>query len=163
MTYELNDTHDASLKCRVEAARDRGIDFPIQNLPYGVFALLQTGRTEESIFRLKCFFVRNRCAGQALEPALLRRSNLKDLYWTPAQLLTHHAGNGCNLRPGDLLASGTVSGPAREARGCPLELPGGETRRFLEDGDEVVFRGRAERPGFAAIGLGECRGTIGGL
>jgi fumarylacetoacetase len=84
--------------------------------------------------------------------------------------VAHHASNGCNLRPGDLLGTGTVSGPTRESRGClleltwrgsePLELPGGETRRFLEDGDEVVFRGYCERDGATRIGLGECRGQI---
>jgi len=105
-----------------------------------------------------------------LEPLLLSHGNLKDLYWTLAQLLTHHTSNGCNLRPGDLLGSGTVSGPTKQSRGClleltwrgtePVALPLGETRRFLEDGDEVIFRARAERQGYAAIGFGECRGTI---
>jgi fumarylacetoacetase len=95
---------------------------------------------------------------------------LADLYWTPAQLLTHHASNGCNLQPGDLLASGTISGPTRESRGCllerawrgtePVELPTGERRSFLEDGDEVTMRGYAEREGFRRIGLGECRAVI---
>jgi fumarylacetoacetase len=104
------------------------------------------------------------------EAVRLGRSNLRDLYWTPAQLLTHHASNGCNLQPGDLLGSGTISGPRDESRGClleltrngrePLLLPTGETRRFLEDGDEVIFRGYCERPGFVSIGLGECSGTI---
>ena len=93
-----------------------------------------------------------------------------EMYWTFAQLVTHHASNGCNLRPGDLIASGTVSGPAKESRGClleltwrgtdPLTLPTGERRMFLEDGDEVIFRGRCERDGFARIGFGECRGTV---
>jgi fumarylacetoacetase len=92
------------------------------------------------------------------------------MYWTLAQLLTHHASNGCNLEPGDLLASGTVSGPAKESRGClqeltwrgtePITLPSGEQRRYLEDGDEVVLRGFCERDGFARIGFGECRGTV---
>jgi len=105
-----------------------------------------------------------------IEPALLSRSNLKDLYWTLAQLITHHASNGCNLCPGDLIASGTVSGPAKESRGCLLELtwrgakpvvlPQGGTRHFLENGDEVILRGRAERSEFASIGFGECRGVI---
>jgi fumarylacetoacetase len=105
-----------------------------------------------------------------IEPALLSRSNFKDLYWTLAQLITHHASNGCNLCPGDLIASGTVSGPAKESRGClleltwrgaePVSLPQGETRRFLENGDEVILRGRAERADFASIGFGECRGVI---
>jgi fumarylacetoacetase len=95
---------------------------------------------------------------------------MADLYWTPAQMLTHHTSNGCNLRPGDLFASGTISGPTKESRGClleltwrgtePITLPTGETRKFLEDGDEVVFRGSCERPGAARIGFGECRGII---
>jgi fumarylacetoacetase len=100
----------------------------------------------------------------------LSASNLHNLYWTPAQLLAHHTSNGCNLRPGDLLASGTVSGPTRDSRGClleltwrgtePLRLPSGEERRFLEDGDEVTLRGYAVREGRPRIGLGECRGVI---
>jgi fumarylacetoacetase len=105
-----------------------------------------------------------------IAPFVLSRNSLRHLYWTPAQLLTHHASNGCNLRPGDLIASGTVSGPTRESRGCllelawrgsqPITLPTGETRAFLEDGDEVIFRGWCEREGWTRIGLGECRGTI---
>jgi fumarylacetoacetase len=93
-----------------------------------------------------------------------------DMYWTLGQMLTHHASNGCNLRPGDLLASGTVSGPTKESRGCllertwrgtePLTLPTGETRAFLNDGDEVVLRGWCERSGFRRIGFGECRGRV---
>jgi fumarylacetoacetase len=92
------------------------------------------------------------------------------VYWTPAQLVAHHTSNGCNLRPGDLLASGTVSGPTPESRGCllertwrgtePLTLPTGETRRFLEDGDEVSMRARSARTGFRQIGFGECRGIV---
>jgi len=93
-----------------------------------------------------------------------------EMYWTLAQLLTHHASNGCNLEPGDLLASGTVSGASKDSRGClqeltwrgtePITLPSGETRRYLEDGDEVILRGFCERDGFARIGFGECRGTV---
>ena len=93
-----------------------------------------------------------------------------EMYWTIAQLLTHHASNGCNLRSGDLIASGTVSGATKDSRGCLLELtwrgaepitmPTGEQRRFLEDGDEVVFRGHCEREGFARVGFGECRATV---
>ena len=93
-----------------------------------------------------------------------------DMYWTIAQLVTHHASNGCNLQPGDLLASGTVSGPTKESRGCllertsrgtePLELPTGETRAFLQDGDEVTIRGFCERSGFRRIGFGECTGRV---
>lgn len=107
---------------------------------------------------------------QGLDAFRLSRSNTKDLYWTIGQMLTHHASNGCNLRPGDLLASGTVSGPDKHSRGClleltwrgtePLVLPSGEERRFLEDGDEVIMTGHCMRDGYRRIGLGECRGTI---
>jgi fumarylacetoacetase len=112
--------------------------------------------------------VRMREAG--IDPVVLGRSNFRDMYWTMAQMLTHHASNGCNLRPGDLLASGTVSGAGKTARGClleltsrgkdPVTLPTGEQRKFLEDGDEVILRGFCERDGFRRIGLGSCRGTI---
>lgn len=103
-------------------------------------------------------------------PAILSQSNFRDLYWTMAQMLTHHASNGCNLRPGDLLASGTVSGEDKSARGClleltsrgqdPITLPSGEQRKFLEDGDEVIFHGFCEKDEFRRIGLGTCRGRI---
>jgi fumarylacetoacetase len=109
-----------------------------------------------------------------IDPVIVSRGNFRDLYWTMAQLLTHHASNGCNLRTGDLLASGTVSGPdvagQISARGCllelttrgqnPITLPTGEQRKFLEDGDEVIFHGFCESDGFRRIGLGTCRGTI---
>jgi len=94
----------------------------------------------------------------------------RNSYWTVAQMVAHHASNGCNLRPGDLLATGTLSGPAPGTLGCLLEitkrgseamkLPNGEERRWLEDGDEVIFRARAERPGAVGIGFGEARGLI---
>jgi fumarylacetoacetase len=108
---------------------------------------------------------------RGLPPHQVSLSNLRDVYWTFAQMAAHHSSNGCNLRPGDLIASGTVSGPAKENRGCliertwrgkePLALPGGEERRFLEDGDEVILRGRCECSGFVPIGFGECRGVVG--
>jgi fumarylacetoacetase len=92
------------------------------------------------------------------------------MYWTVGQMLTHHASNGCPLVAGDLLASGTVSGPEPGTLGSlleitrrgqqPLELPNGETRKLLEDGDEVILRGRCERAGAVPIGFGECRGTV---
>ncbi|MGI8638584.1 MAG: fumarylacetoacetase [Pyrinomonadaceae bacterium] len=105
-----------------------------------------------------------------VEPFLLSRSNMKDLYWTIGQMLTHHASNGCNLQTGDLMATGTVSGEEKDARGClleltrrgkePIQLPNGEERRFLEDGDEVIMKGFCEREGFRRIGFGECCGII---
>jgi len=98
------------------------------------------------------------------------RGNFASMYGTLAQMVAHHTSNGCPMRPGDLIGSGTVSGPEKENRGCllemtwrgaePLELPTGEQRRFLEDGDEVILRGWCEAPGYRRIGLGECRGTI---
>lgn len=100
------------------------------------------------------------------------RGNLRDLYWTLAQMLTHHASNGCNLLPGDLMATGTVSGATEDSLGCllemtrrgtqPLVLPDGETRKFLEDGDEVILRGYCEQEGRVRIGFGECRGRVKG-
>ena len=100
----------------------------------------------------------------------LSRGSFAGMYWTVAQMLTHHASNGCNLRPGDLLASGTVSNESAESRGClleltgrgaqPVALPSGEVRRFLEDGDEIIMKGVLEAEGRPRIGFGECRGTI---
>jgi fumarylacetoacetase len=105
-------------------------------------------------------------------PTRVSQSRFGEMYWTLAQMLAHHTSNGCNLETGDLIASGTVSGAAKDSRGCllerawrgsePLELPGGERRSFLEDGDEVMLRGYAERQGFRRIGLGECAGTVSG-
>lgn len=106
-----------------------------------------------------------------IAPVRITRSNLRDLYWTLAQMFTHHSSNGCRIRPGDLMATGTVSGESDDAQGCLLEmtrngaepftLPTGEIRSFLEDGDEVVFRGYCEREGVSRIGFGECKGVVG--
>ncbi|HVX40759.1 MAG TPA: fumarylacetoacetate hydrolase family protein, partial [Gemmatimonadaceae bacterium] len=105
-----------------------------------------------------------------LPPVRLSVGSFTEMYWTVAQLVAHHTSNGCNLQPGDLLASGTVSGPTKESRGSlierawrgtePVELPTGETRSFLQDGDEVIMRGYCERAGHRRIGFGECRGLI---
>ena len=107
---------------------------------------------------------------QGITPHRLSRVNFNTMYWTPAQMIAHHASNGCSLEPGDLLASGTVSGPTPDSLGSLLELsqggrqaialPSGETRTFLEDGDEVILRGQCSAPGFRRIGFGECRGVI---
>lgn len=110
------------------------------------------------------------------EAQTLSRSNSKDLFWTLGQMLTHHASNGCPMRTGDLLASGTISGESGESAGCLLELtwvgPGqprrpialndGTTRIFLQDGDEVILQGWAQRPGFRSLGLGPCAGRATG-
>ena len=107
-------------------------------------------------------------------PARLTRTSFRHQYWTVAQMVAHHTMGGCNLQPGDLLGTGTISGPSPDQAGAiielakggtqPLTLEGGsgpaEQRRFLEDGDSVIFRGWCEAPGAARIGFGECRGTV---
>jgi len=103
-------------------------------------------------------------------PHRVTQSQFALMYWTVAQMIAHHTSNGCNLEIGDLIASGTVSGPDKSSWGSlleltargrePLELPGGEKRGFIEDGDEIIFRGFAEKPGFVRIGFGECRAQI---
>jgi fumarylacetoacetase len=111
---------------------------------------------------------------RGMAPVRLSRGSMKDMYWTLSQLIAHHTSNGCNLQPGDLLATGTLSGPTPESRGClleltwdghgkprkPIQLPSGETRVFLADGDTVIFKAYCEREGFRRIGFGECRGTV---
>ena len=105
------------------------------------------------------------------QPHRLSKSNFVDAYWTIAQLLAHHSSNGCNLMPGDLLGTGTQSGPKPEQGGSllelaqggkkPIELPGGETRTFLEDGDTVIMRAYCQRDGAKRIGFGTCVGQVG--
>ncbi|ACA16976.1 fumarylacetoacetase [Methylobacterium sp. 4-46] len=109
-----------------------------------------------------------RAAG--LGPHRISASNTRHMYWTVAQMVAHHTGGGCNLQPGDLLGTGTISGPDRDACGSlleatlggrePLRLASGEERRFLEDGDEVILRARGVRDTFAPIGFGECRAEL---
>lgn len=105
------------------------------------------------------------------QPHLLARSHAKEAaYWTPAQLIAHHTVNGCNLNPGDILGSGTLSGPHPGEAGSlleltqggkqPLALATGETRTFLEDGDSIILRAFCERPGAVRIGFGEASGTV---
>lgn len=109
---------------------------------------------------------------KGLAPHRLARSNAKHMYWTVAQMVAHHTSGGCDLRPGDLFGSGTISTPDDKGLGSllelsrggkePIALPSGETRKYLEDGDEIVFTAQANRDGFASIGFGECRATITG-
>ncbi len=108
--------------------------------------------------------------GEGRAPTKLARSNSRHGYWTIFQMVAHHTVNGCNLMPGDLLGTGTQSGPERQESGClleltdngkvPLKLPSGERRVFLEDGDCVIMTGRAQREGFRTIGFGECSAQI---
>lgn len=103
-------------------------------------------------------------------PERLMQSNFRDAYWTVAQMLAHHSSNGCNMRPGDLIGSGTQSGAGADEGGSlleltrggkqPLRLANGETRTFLQDGDTVILRAHAMRSGFRRIGFGECASTV---
>ena len=107
-------------------------------------------------------------AGDA--PHRLSKSAAEHMYWTVAQIVTHHASNGCDLRPGDLLGTGTISGPNDESLGSlmeisqggktPITLPNGETRSFLEDGDEIILKATARADGAVPIGFGECRAVV---
>jgi fumarylacetoacetase len=105
-----------------------------------------------------------------LAPLRLSQTSFATTYWTVAQMVAHHTSNGCNLEIGDLIGSGTVSGPDKSswgslleltARGAePLALPSGERRGFIEDGDEIIFRGFTQKPGYARLGFGECRAEL---
>lgn len=121
---------------------------------------------------------------KSMAPIRLSKGNFTDMYWTLAQMVTHHTVNGCNLQPGDLLGSGTVSGTTRDSRGSlleltwdgdpfatppklvpgtsrtPIKLPTGEERKFIADGDEIIMKAYCQREGFRRIGFGECRGII---
>ncbi len=107
---------------------------------------------------------------QGMAPTRVSLGSFTEMYWSMSQMLAHHSSTGCNMRPGDLLASGTISGPTKESRGCllertwrgtePITLGDGTERRFLQDGDEVVMRAWCERPGLPRIGFGECRGVV---
>jgi fumarylacetoacetase len=111
---------------------------------------------------------RMREAGQAGAP--LTTTSYRHAYWTVGQMVAHHTVNGCNLQPGDLFGSGTLSGPTLDQAGAlieltvggkqPITLANGETRTFLEDGDAVMIRGWCEGPGAARIGFGTCVGTV---
>ncbi|MCC5823635.1 MAG: fumarylacetoacetase [Phycisphaerales bacterium] len=133
---------------------------------------------------LEVYLASQQMRDKGMAPVRLSRGNFRDMYWTFAQMVAHHTVNGCNLQPGDLLGSGTVSGTTRESRGSlleltwdgdpfanppvlvpgtqrtPIKLPTGEERKFLQDGDEVIMKAYCEREGFRRIGFGECRGII---
>ncbi len=106
----------------------------------------------------------------SVAPQRLTQTSFALMYWTVAQMIAHQTCNGCNLEIGDLIASGTVSGPEKSSWGSlleltargrePIELPGGEKRGFIEDGDEIIFRGFCAKPDYPRIGFGECRAVI---
>lgn len=135
------------------------------------YLLSERDRSEGGIDLIIEVYIRSMMMREGhMRPSRLSAASLAEIYWTPAQMLTHHTSNGCNLRAGDLFASGTVSGPEPGSQGCMLEitrrgaepivLPTGEERKFLHDGDEIILRGHLQREGAARIGLGECSGLI---
>jgi len=119
---------------------------------------------------LEVLLLTERMREQGLPAHRLALSNTLNMYWTVAQLIAHHSVNGCQLQPGDLFGSGTLSGPTADSYGSlleiteggkqPVELASGEVRKFLEDGDEIILRARCQRDGVASIGFGECRGKV---
>jgi fumarylacetoacetase len=146
-------------------SRDAGDPEP---LPYLLDEVDQ--RTGGLAIGLEMWLGSEQMRARKMEPMRLSRGSSSDAYWTPAQMLAHQSSNGCNLQPGDLLGSGTLSGAAQESAGSmmeltragksPVQLPTGETRGFLEDGDEVFQRGRCERDGAVPIGFGGAAGLV---
>jgi fumarylacetoacetase len=140
---------------------------PHQN---GILHYLQNEHLETVNLNLIVQISTTRSRRAVLAPMQVSQSNSRGLFWTPEQMVTHHTSGGCNLRPGDLLATGTISGERREQAGClleltrnghePITLPNGERRAFLEDGDEIIFTGWSQTEGQMPIRLGECRGTL---
>jgi fumarylacetoacetase len=120
--------------------------------------------------RLEVLLLTSAMRAAGTKPHCLSFGNACNAYWTVAQMVAHHSSNGCDLRSGDLFGSGTLSGPTPDSLGSlleltesgrkPITLPNGETRRFLENDDEVLLRARAEAPGTASIGFGECRAAV---
>jgi fumarylacetoacetase len=144
---------------------------PAEDPPIPGYLLAEADRREGGLdVRLEAFLSTEAMRLRGDPAQRIVATNFRYIYWTLAQMLAHHASNGCDLRPGDLFASGTVSGPEDEAKACLMEanergtraiaLPGGESRLWLEDGDEVRIRGRAEREGFVPIGFGPCDGRV---
>jgi fumarylacetoacetase len=139
-----------------------------QPLPYLDYAELRS--TGSLDIELEVLLETESMRREGLPPARLSLSNFRHSYWTVAQLLAHHTVNGCAMRPGDMLGTGTQSGPGAEEAGSLLELtvggkqqlrlPNGEQRVFIEDGDRIVMRGWAARPGLPRIGFGEVTGTV---
>ncbi|WP_248746788.1 fumarylacetoacetase [Pseudomonas sp. MWU12-2037] len=150
---------------QAQPARPQGDPQP---LPYLFDARDQQGGAFD--IELEVLLLTEAMREQNLPAQRLTLSNTRHMYWTVAQLVAHHSVNGCQLQAGDLFGSGTLSGPEAGQFGSLLEiteggkkaveLPSGEVRKFLEDGDEIILRARCNREGFASIGFGECRGKI---
>jgi fumarylacetoacetase len=139
-----------------------------QPLPY--LTSERNNRAGAIDIQLECFIETPKMREQDLALHKLSQSSFKHSYWTIAQMVTHHAVNGCNMQAGDLLGSGTQSGPQEEEAGSLLELTkggkqsialsSGEERKFLEDGDAIVMTGHCQKDGYARIGFGEVIGTV---
>jgi fumarylacetoacetase len=148
----------------VEALEPFRVAAPEHDVP--VLPYLQSSRPGAFDITLEVWL----CSAKMIEPVRVSSGAFKEMYWTLAQMIAHHASNGCCLRAGDLIGSGTVSGPKKENRGClleltskgrePLNLASAEQRCFLEDGDEVIFKAHCARNEFRRIGFGTCRGVI---
>ncbi len=158
-------TLEALAPYRVPFTRPQGDPQP---LPYLDSEANRAGGSLDIQLQVGLLTDKMRAAGQA--DAQICRTSYRHAYWTVAQMVTHHTINGCNLQPGDMFGSGTLSGPTLDQAGAlieltqggknPIALPGGESRTFLEDGDAVVLRGWCEKDGAARIGFGECWGTV---
>ncbi|SFJ92597.1 fumarylacetoacetate hydrolase [Bosea sp. OK403] len=150
---------------RTQMARPEGDPAPLSYLQPRT-----TGRQDAFDITIEVSLQSEAMRRQGIAPHRVSSGSTRDLYWTVAQLVTHHSSNGCNLQPGDLLGSGTISGRDPGSFGSlmeisrggrqPFDLPGGETRTYLVDGDDIVMRARASREGYATIGFGECRGRV---
>jgi fumarylacetoacetase len=148
----------------LEALEPFRVDAPRHETP--TLPYLQTGSQTAFDVTVEAWLRSARMTG----PVRLSRGSFREMYWTLAQMIAHHTSNGCPIRAGDLIASGTISGPEKTERGClleltwngsePLHLPSGETRTYLEDGDEIILNGYCQRKGFARIGFGTCRAVI---
>jgi fumarylacetoacetase len=140
-----------------------------QPLPYLYSSQLRDSGAVD--IALEVYLETDRMRADGMTPHRLSHSNFRDCYWSVAQMVAHHTVNGCNLRPGDLLGTGTQSGPTPAQAGSllelafggtqPLALPNGERRRFLHDGDTIILRAACERAGYARVGFGEARGRVG--
>jgi fumarylacetoacetase len=128
----------------------------------------KTNRTFNIVFEV--YISSEKMRASKIKPLLICKGNFVEMYWTFDQMVAHHTVTGCNLQTGDLLGSGTISGPSKDSLGCllervalkmePIHLPDGTSRQFLEDGDEIILRGYAKKENYPRIGFGECRGKV---
>ncbi len=158
-------TLEALAPFRAEFKRDAADPQP---MPY----LSSAENTHAGAFdvQLKVLMTTQQSRTSGAEPAVLANSNFKEAYWSIAQMITHHTVNGCNLQAGDLLGTGTLSGPEVGQEGSllelnhggkkPIDLPWGEQRVFLEDHDEIIIQAQCQKPGYPTISLGQCAGTV---